>query len=70
MSALYQLVNLTKLAQKQHWNMGKKKILVTLTSFLESHRHFEYQILTKKSVSARCLLIMDSGQTLCIVLLG
>ena len=39
---------------------------------LRSHQHFECQILTKKSLSAPCLLnqMMDFGQRLCIVSLG
>ena len=54
-------------------------ILVTLASFsrsdqhwMRSHQHSECQILTKKSLSAPCLLnqMMDLDQTSCIVSLG
>ena len=40
-------------------------ILVTLTSFSRTHRHFECKILMKKTLSALYLLnqMMDSGQT-------
>ena len=39
-------------------------------TLVRSHQHFECQILTKNSLSAPYLLnqMMDSGQTLCIVL--